>query len=226
MPPEWEFALRLRGATILAGVIGAERELSDQPAGFRTHALVGLGAATFAVISAYGFDALVSAGPTSVMRADVTRVVSQIVVGIGFLGGGAIVKYGTSIRGLTTAATLWITAAIGTAAGLGAWVLSISATLIALATLTGLRPVRHLLRRHAKESGELRVQARSDATVADLLDSLGATGAMLARVRIEPHDGIRELAVGMKLPAALTSAELTRRMASDPRVEAVEWDSG
>jgi putative Mg2+ transporter-C (MgtC) family protein len=225
MPADWMFVLRLLGATALAGTIGAERELSDQPAGFRTHALVGLGAAVFAIISAYGFDTLVSNGPPSAMRADVTRVVSQIVVGIGFLGGGAIVKYGTSIRGLTTAATLWITAAVGTAAGLGSWVLAIGATVIALAALIGLRPLRGLLRRHATVSGELRVETRRDANVEDLLGTLEAAGATLARVRIDDRDGARGLVVDLKLPPAMTSAEITQRIASDPRVETVDWDS-
>ena len=73
-----------------------EREVTDQPAGFRTHILVGLGAALFAIVSANGFQAIAASGPMPVVRADITRVASQIVVGIGFLGGGAIIKYGAS----------------------------------------------------------------------------------------------------------------------------------
>src|SRR5207244_5459002 len=113
MPSEGELILRLLLAAALAGALGVERELTEQPAGFRTHILVGLGSALFAVISAFGFQAIVAQGPARSATADVTRVASQIVVGIGFLGGGAILKYGASVRGLTTAATLWITAASG-----------------------------------------------------------------------------------------------------------------
>jgi putative Mg2+ transporter-C (MgtC) family protein len=223
MPTGWELLIRLLGATALAGAIGAERELSDQPAGFRTHALVGLGASVFAIISAYGFDALVTEGPSSVMRADVTRVVSQIVVGIGFLGGGAIVKYGTSIRGLTTAATLWITAAVGTATGLGAWMLGVGATVIALLAIVGLRPLRRLLQRHARVSGELRVEIRRGANVTGLLDPLESSGATLERIRIDDRDGRRALVVAVKLPTQLRGAELTQLVADDPQVDAVDW---
>lgn len=219
-------ALRLLAATVLGGSIGAERELNDQPAGFRTHALVGLGAGLFSVISAYGFDAIVSEGPSTAMRADVTRVISQIVVGIGFLGGGAIVKYGTSIRGLTTAATLWITAAIGTAAGLGAWVLAVSATVISLVALTGLRPVRKLLRRRIQGAGELVVEAQRGADVSELLRSMEHSGASLHRVRVDDRSRSRGLRVRLRLPASLSSAELTQTVAEDPQVTAVDWIDG
>src|SRR3954452_612123 len=119
MPDEWHLVLRLLLATGLAGILGIERELSGQPAGFRTHALVGLGSVLFAITSAYGFDAIAGSGSHAVVRADVTRIASQIVVGIGFLGGGAIIKYGSNVRGLTTAASLWLTAAVGVGVGPG-----------------------------------------------------------------------------------------------------------
>lgn len=151
MPAEWELALRLLLAAGLAGLIGIERELTDQPAGFRTHTLVGLGAALFAIVSAFGFQSIAGEGPTTVVRADITRVASQIVVGIGFLGGGAIVKYGATVRGLTTAASLWITAAIGTAIGIGLLVLGGAATAVAIVAIVGLRPLRRLLRRRTSE---------------------------------------------------------------------------
>ncbi len=86
LPSQVDLILRLLLAATLAGLLGGERELTEQPAGFRTHILVGLGAALFAIISAYGFQSVVGAAPRQV-RADPTRVASQIVVGIGFLGG-------------------------------------------------------------------------------------------------------------------------------------------
>src|SRR5207244_3855001 len=79
-------------AATLAGVLGVERELTEQPAGFRTHILVGLGAALFSIVSAYGFQSIVAASPRGTTNADVTRIASQIVVGLGFLGGGAIMN--------------------------------------------------------------------------------------------------------------------------------------
>jgi putative Mg2+ transporter-C (MgtC) family protein len=117
-----ELTGRLVVALLLGGVIGWERELQRMPAGFRTHALVSLGSAIFTVISAYAFT-----GPGS----DPTRIAAQIVSGIGFLGGGAILHYGGTVRGLTTAASLWSVAAVGMAAGAGLFVVAaISAVLV------------------------------------------------------------------------------------------------
>src|SRR5207247_8312920 len=113
VPSQADLILRLLLAGALAGLLGGERELTDQPAGFRTHILVGVGAALFAIISAFGFQSIVAATPRQQVSADVTRIASQIVVGIGFLGGGTIIKYGASIRGLTTAPSPWVPAAVG-----------------------------------------------------------------------------------------------------------------
>ena len=120
-----ELTVRLVVALLLGGVIGWERELQRMPAGFRTHALVSLGSAIFTIISAHAFT-----GPTS----DPTRVAAQIVSGIGFLGGGAILHYGGTVRGLTTAASLWAVAAVGMAAGAGLFVIAaVSAVLVIVA---------------------------------------------------------------------------------------------
>lgn len=120
-----ELTARLVVALVLGAVIGWERELQRMPAGFRTHALVALGAAIFTVVGAYAF-----AGSNS----DPTRVAAQIVSGIGFLGGGAILHYGGTVRGLTTAASLWAVAGVGMAAGAGLLVMAtISTALIIIA---------------------------------------------------------------------------------------------
>ncbi len=111
----WELALRVAVAAALGGLIGFERELGDQPAGFRTHILVSLGSALFTLVGAYGATPFL--GGNDVVRLDPTRVAAQIVTGIGFLGAGAILRHGFTVRGLTTAAALWVTAAIGMAAG-------------------------------------------------------------------------------------------------------------
>src|SRR5881396_4411642 len=115
----WQEALvRLVLAAALGGAVGIERELREREAGFRTHLLVALGSALFTIVSAYGFHEFLSSG-ASVVRADPTRIAAQIVTGIGFLGAGAIIREGISVRGLTTAASLWMVAAIGLAAGAG-----------------------------------------------------------------------------------------------------------
>src|SRR5438552_16132776 len=106
---------RVARPAALGAVLGLERELRDREAGLRTHLLVSVGSALFTIVSAYGFREFLTSG-ASVVRADPTRIAAQIVTGIGFLGAGAIIRQGLAIRGLTTAATLWVVAAIGLAA--------------------------------------------------------------------------------------------------------------
>jgi len=124
------FALRLLTAAVLGALIGLEREIHAHPAGMRTHLLVSLGAAGFTVLSIAGFP---SPG------ADPARIAAQIVTGIGFLGAGAILKEGATIKGLTTAASLWVVAAVGMAAGAGAWITALTITVIAIVSLWPLR---------------------------------------------------------------------------------------
>jgi putative Mg2+ transporter-C (MgtC) family protein len=142
----WELAGRLALAVALGGAVGFEREVSDQPAGLRTHISVALGAALFGIISTVGFNAFLTTREASNYQIDVTRVASQVVVGIGFLGAGAIVKDGLSIRGLTTAASLWVTAAIGLAVGIGGYAMATFTAIALLVSLTGLRGPRRILR--------------------------------------------------------------------------------
>ena len=129
---------RLSIALVLGAAIGFEREMDRQPAGFRTHALVALGAALFTIISAYGFS-----GPL----VDPTRIAAQIVTGIGFLGAGTILHHRGSIRGLTTAASLWSAAAVGMAAGAGMLAIAAVGTALIVIVLSLLEGVEGLLRR-------------------------------------------------------------------------------
>ena len=123
-----DLAVRMLIAAVLGAAIGLEREIHEHPAGMRTHLLVALGSAIFTVLSIYGFEGV---GRGNVAASvDPTRIAAQIVSGIGFLGAGAILKYGTSIRGLTTAASLWTAAGIGMAAGAGEWVIAAVGTFI------------------------------------------------------------------------------------------------
>jgi len=116
---------RLLLASLLAGLVGYEREQADKPAGFRTHILVGMGAALFTVVSVYGF-----AGGS-----DPARVAAQIVTGIGFLGAGTIFRSEGLVLGLTTAASIWAVAAIGMAVAVGMYAMSAAATVIMLLVL-------------------------------------------------------------------------------------------
>jgi putative Mg2+ transporter-C (MgtC) family protein len=152
-----DVALRLLAAVGLGGAVGFERELSDQPAGLRTHITVALGAALFGVMSVHGFDAYVQLRATSNYQIDVTRVASQVVVGVGFLGAGAILKEGLSIRGLTTAASLWATAAIGLAVGLGSFLAATITTVLLVFSFVGLRAPRRWMHAHLRRDRELLV---------------------------------------------------------------------
>jgi putative Mg2+ transporter-C (MgtC) family protein len=134
----WQLVGSMLAAAVLGGVIGFEREISGQPAGFRTHILVALGAALFTSVGAYGVEGLVDDPST---RFDPTRVAAQVVVGIGFLGAGAILQQGLTVRGLTTAAALWVTAAVGTAVALGFWPAALAVTITTVLALYGLKPV-------------------------------------------------------------------------------------
>ena len=120
----WEAVGRLATAAGLSGLIGFERQVAQKAAGMRTHMLVGLGAGLFTLLGAEAF------GP-----GDPSRVAAQVVSGIGFLGAGAILRYGVSVRGLTTAAGLWTAAAVGVAAGVGELLLALAATTTALVVL-------------------------------------------------------------------------------------------
>lgn len=115
MAAELELVLRIAVALVLGAAVGWERELQRQPAGFRTHALVALGASLFTVISAHAFG-----------EGDPARIAAQVVTGVGFLGAGSILREGGDIRGLTTAASIWAVAAVGMAAGAGLYVLAVA----------------------------------------------------------------------------------------------------
>ena len=141
--PYWEVVLRLVLASLLCGAIGFERETRDQPAGFRTHILLGLGAALFTLVSAYGFEPFTRAALGSGgLQFDPTRIAAQIIAGVGFLGAGAIIRQGGDVRGLTTAASLWAVSAIGMAVGAGYLFGAAAATFLTVSTLFALRRFR------------------------------------------------------------------------------------
>jgi putative Mg2+ transporter-C (MgtC) family protein len=223
VPTESELALRLLLAAGLAGLLGMERELTDQPAGFRTHILVGLGAALFAIISAFGFQSIAGEGPAAVVRADLTRVASQIVVGIGFLGGGAIVKYGATVRGLTTAASLWITAAIGTAIGIGMLVLGGAATAIALVAIVGLRPLRRLLRRRSSERERFVVTGDEELDPAALLSAIRERGASVREIRVESDGQAQTIRIEVT-PGDIVPEDIAADLGLNTHVLTVDWN--
>ena len=177
-----EVALRIIAALLLGGLIGLEREISHQPAGLRTHIAVALGAALFGVISVHGFDAYVQDRAASNYQIDVTRVASQVVVGIGFLGGGTILKHGANVHGLTTAASLWVTAAVGLAAGVGSLMAATVTTAALLISLVGLRAPRERIRRRlARGRATVTIQLRPGSDPPEVIQALLAVPRLEVR---------------------------------------------
>ncbi len=138
-----DFIIRLSVALALGFVLGLERELTNKYAGLRTHILVCLGACIFTIVSIYGFPTFAGGDNVIIDNAtgirDTGRVAAQIVTGIGFIGAGTVLRNGPMIIGLTTAATLWISAAIGMTCGVGMYDIAIIATVLSVAVLTLIR---------------------------------------------------------------------------------------
>lgn len=138
-----DFLIRILAALILGFLLGLERELTNKYAGLRTHILVCLGACIFTILSIYGFPTFANGDNVIVDQAtgirDSGRVAAQVVSGIGFIGAGAVLRNGPMIIGLTTAATLWISAAIGMTCGVGMYDVAIMTTILSVAVLTLIR---------------------------------------------------------------------------------------
>lgn len=221
----WEIALRLGAAAVLAGALGFEREADGHEAGFRTHVLLALGAALFGLISVGAFDEFVAERARSNIQIDVTRVASYVAVGAGFLGAGSILKGPGGVRGLTTAASLWSTTAIGLAAGLGFWAPAILATAAALASLVLLKPVRALAVRYRGQSTAVAtIVLAPGAAAGELVRALeGARGVWLSRVELEgtASDGRRRVRASLEAAAPGRLAELIEELATRDAVASV-----
>jgi putative Mg2+ transporter-C (MgtC) family protein len=169
---DWDSLLRLTVAGGLGAMVGFERELRDREAGIRTHLLVSLGSALFTIISAYGFHEFLANGG-SVVRTDPSRIAAQIVTGIGFLGAGAIIREGLSVRGLTTAATLWVVAAIGMACGAGYYWPAVAVTGLTILALWPLRILAYkVIDRIKPEENRLTVELKDGQPIGPFLAQL------------------------------------------------------
>jgi putative Mg2+ transporter-C (MgtC) family protein len=201
---------RTAAAAGLGGLIGLERELDEKAAGLRTHMLVSIGAALFTMVGAYGFEDF------SQRSVDPTRIAAQVVTGIGFLGAGLIFRQGFTVRGLTTAATLWLVAAIGIAAGAGFWKGAVVVTVVALISLRPLEWVkeRGLPQRAARR---LMVELAENAPSGPVLDAVERHGELLALRR----EG-RRLDIEMRLDRA-DRAHMLDDVSAVDGVEEARW---
>ena len=226
MPPidfalQADLAVRMLIAAALGAAIGLEREIHDHPAGMRTHLLVSLGSAIFTELSIFAFSG--GPAPNGSLPTDTSRVAAQIVSGIGFLGAGAILKYGTSIRGLTTAASLWTAAAIGMAAGAGEWLIAGVGTTIVLVSLWPLNALVARLHKPGQHAIRLRLEVGR-------LEALGDVSRLLADRRVEMaginsqriSKGRYEVELELRLPTAVRPQDIIGAITSIPDVELME----
>jgi putative Mg2+ transporter-C (MgtC) family protein len=181
----WETALRLLGAAGLGGLLGLEREIDGQDAGFRTHMLLSLGAGLFGVVSVGAFDQFTTERAATNVAVDVTRIASYVAAGVGFIGGGAIIKHAGVVKGITTAASLWAAAAIGLASGLGFWDGALAATIVALIALSALQPVStRIARHHLEKAASLLITTSGDADTIQIIAAIRGRGAPIETIHM------------------------------------------
>lgn len=228
MLSELELALRLLLAAVLGAVVGIEREWRDRTAGLRTHMLVCLGSAVFTIVSAYGFQdwyTNIPAAERTTVVSDPTRIAAQIVTGIGFLGAGAIFRSDDGIRGLTTAASLWMMAATGLAIGAGFYELAIGGTLLVLIILVALRQVSGWINRlHRDGETSLEVVVSGLSAIGLVFDAIASVDGSITDFTaslLKPDQGSRKLDFAMSLPPAVSVSDIVGRIALLEGVESI-----
>ncbi len=225
MPPElhWvEVMVRVVLAGVLGGAIGAEREIREREAGLRTHLLVAVGAALFTLVSAYGWRDFRFSTESGITY-DPTRIAAQVVTGIGFLGAGAIIRQGLSIRGLTTAASLWVVAAIGIASGAGYYSAAVITTVLVLVSLWPLRIVAfRLFERIRPGEHRLEVELGPNESPATLLEALERSGAAVRAFEVEDARDRRRVRLDVRLAGAQSHA-VTAELMRLEHVLGVRW---
>ena len=178
------FLLHIAVAALLGGAIGLERGYRAKEAGFRTHFLVALGAALFMILSAHGFDDILFSENHSL---DVSRIAAQVVSGIGFIGAGTIILQRQMVHGLTTAAGLWVTAAIGMTAGAGLYMLAFFTTVL---VLIGLEAFNSMLPHIGHRNITLTLSADDRSRLRAVVERLKADGVVIASFALserKPH---------------------------------------
>ena len=212
----WDTGWRLLAAAGLGGLLGLERELDGQDAGFRTHMLLSLGAALFGVVSVGAFDMFITERSRTNVTVDVTRIASYVAAGVGFIGGGAIIKHAGVVKGVTTAASLWATAAIGLSSGLGFLQGAVVATGVALVALALLQPVSRLAAKvQRRRPSALLVRVSDQASLGEIVEVMRRHGGDIRSLDVGMADGAQELRVDFWSATAASTdrviAELSKR---------------
>jgi putative Mg2+ transporter-C (MgtC) family protein len=220
----FEIFWRLALAAILGGAVGFERELREREAGLRTHLLVAVGSALFTLVSAYAWSDFTFSRANG-MTFDPTRIAAQIVTGVGFLGAGAIIRQGLSVRGLTTAATLWLVAAIGMASGAGYWRAAVIATVGAIVTLWPLRILSHelVVRLRPEHERRLVIELDERGSTAPVLGALEELRGRVSQFELNDTRQGKELALTVEFPLSIEQTAVAGRLGRLPNVRAVRW---
>jgi putative Mg2+ transporter-C (MgtC) family protein len=207
--------VRLLAALVLGAVVGVERELTGQTAGLRTHIAVCVGAALFGVVSTLGFNEIEKLD-SETMQADITRVASNVVVGVGFLGAGMIMRRRGGVANLTTAASIWTVAAVGLAAGVGDIGTATIAAVLTLGYLVALRPLRTWLEQVAAQSHyTLAVTLAPGAAPAAIIDRVDDVDGVSLRLRsIEKCDGKQVAIIDVRGRPEAAVCSMTGRLAA------------
>lgn len=203
-----ELVLRLLLASLLSGIVGLERESRHRAAGLRTHILVSVGSALLTVVSAYGFSAFPLPGR------DPARLAAQVVSGIGFLGAGTILREGITIRGLTTAASLWVVAGIGIAVGAGFYLGALVTTVLVTVALLFLNPLERFINpMRGEENYTLKLAGRS-FNVAQVERHLGQAGISVKRADLKylPAEEATLLLLTLLIPERLGNIAVTQHL--------------
>lgn len=210
--------MRLLVAMLISGAVGIERELSNQPAGFRTHIIIAVGATLLMFVSLY-----VAATYGAGARGDPARIAAQVVSGIGFLGAGAILRFGADVRGLTTAASIWSIAAIGLAVGAGLYVPAVAAAAILLFALVVLDKVEH--RFFPKRSLKvLEITSRAPSVSVSAVHRLAEEMSLQVEATELKHaisTSTSLLRLTVYLPKGFDYDQLSRKLAGLEHVEAI-----
>jgi putative Mg2+ transporter-C (MgtC) family protein len=217
-----EVLLRVVLAGVLGGAIGAEREIREREAGLRTHMLVAVGSALFTIVSAYAWSDFTFSQRGGITF-DPTRIAAQIVTGIGFLGAGAIIRQGLSVRGLTTAASLWVVAAIGMASGAGYYSAAVITTIVVLISLWPLRILAFRMFERIRP-GELRleVELKGGESPSVLLDTLEAKGVAVRSFELEDARDRRRVVLDVRITDGRFETVTAELMRLEP-VLGVRW---
>jgi putative Mg2+ transporter-C (MgtC) family protein len=211
--PLWEGLIRLSLAAVLAGAIGIERELREQEAGLRTHMLVCVGATMFMIVGVYAWSDYQLSNDIGVV-VDPSRVASYVVSGIGFLGAGAIIRHGINVRGLTTAASLWVVAAIGVAVGAGMYGFAVATTALVLLALWPLAAVKRTLADKRATTKRLAVMLDPHASIVSTLAAVEEGGYQIESVEVAEEEGARRLDVVVEIPADVRLGPLLDQVAT------------